>query len=197
MYRIPIFVVLCLCVSGCTSMQLSAAKYSAQGLLDLTKDRYIRSDDVVLVRGLNGNPNRLYLRRSMNPMWGPSDLLGKSGIGWWDYVESNRRIQIYSSAAVAMYGSNSFVMSPDAYRSWKGQLKVMSERYKDNKDFSMYEHLLMTQAKGEEASSEFKQEKKMFAIRNSEKAFSPVKPKGHDFLSRAELFSLGFIYEKK
>jgi len=98
---------------------------------------------------------------------------------------------------VAMYGSNSFVMSPDAYRSWKSQWKSMSERYKDNKDFSMYEHLLRKQAKGEEATSEFKQEKKMFAIRNSEKASAPVTPKGHDFLPRAGLFSLGFIYEKR
>ena len=193
MYRFAVVAVL-FCV-GCTNMQLSVAKYSAQGAFDLTKDRYIRSNDVVLVKGIDGNPNRLYMRRGMNPLFGPSELLGESGVSWWQYVESNRRIQIYSSVSVAMYGKYGFVMSPDALRSWKSQNESMEKRY-DLKDFLLYEHLLRKQASSEEAAAEFKQEKKMFSVRN--KKLNPVVSSGsHDFMSRAELFSRGFTYEKK
>jgi hypothetical protein len=176
---------------------MAATTYTVEGTGYLSYDRYKRSDDVVLVKGLPGKPNRLYLRRGVNPLWGPGDSLAKSGVEWWDYVESNRRIQIYSNVGVAVYGKYKFVMSKEAYEAWAAFEGKASKKYPKQTDYVMNEHLLEKQAQIEEATSEMKQEKKMFSQRND-----PVQAEEnlwgeHDGLTAEELVAAGFSHEKK
>jgi len=184
-------------VSGCSSIGTTAVKYSVEGLGYISADRYKRSDDVVLVKGFPGKPNRLYVRRGMNPLWGPSELLGDSGIGWWDYVEKNRRVQIYSSVSVAMFGKYEFLLSPDAYKCWVKEREHMNAKYASEVDLGMYQHLLQTQAQFEESTSELKQEKRMFKIRQKPYIEADIKKGSHDELSFGELVGIGFIHKKE
>jgi hypothetical protein len=158
--------ILFLLLSGCSSNQMTVAWYGAEAIGYTSFDRYKRSDDVVLVLGENGEPNVLCMRRGNNILWGPSkDLKEKSGLGFWEYTERNRKIQIYDNIAIARYGKYKFDMSPDAEKAWKKYEEWMSEKYKTQTDYIMYEHLLRKKAKVNEAQSEMKQEAYMFKNR--------------------------------
>lgn len=153
--------------SGCSSTEMSAGWYAAEGVAYATYDRYKKSDDVVLIKGVDGNPNRLVMRRGWNKLWGPSEnLKSYSELGFWEYTENQRRIQIYENVGVAKYGKYDFLMSTNVAKQWIAFQKNMEEKYPTQTDYIMYEHLLRKQAKINEATSEYKQEKYMFKHRN-------------------------------
>lgn len=152
---------------GCTQNQLTAGWYAVEAVGYGGYDRYQRSDDVVLVKGINGEPNLLCMRRGKNKLWGPSaNLQESSGLGFWEYVEKNRKIQIYENIAVAMYGKYEFELSPEANQAWEQYKEWMSEKYPTQVDYIMYEHLLRRRAQINEAVSELKQEQYLFKHRN-------------------------------
>jgi hypothetical protein len=107
------------------------------------------------------------MRRGFNKLWGPSDNLAKySGLGFWDYIERNRRIQIYENVGVAHYGKYEFEMTREVEEAWSDFLNQMERDYVNQTDFIMFEHLLRKRAKINEATSELKQEQYMFKHRN-------------------------------
>jgi hypothetical protein len=75
----------------------------------------------------------------------------------------------------------------------------MAKKYPKQVDYAMFEHLVGSEAALQESTSELKQEKKMFAIRNKPEAKTEPVPVGvtHDILSRSALRAIGFVYEKK
>jgi hypothetical protein len=157
----------CLFLVGCTQNQLTATWYAVEGVGYLGYDRYKRSDDVVLIKGTDGKSNLLCMRRGNNPLWGPSHQLKiSSSLGFWEYVEKNRRIQIYENVAAAKYGKHKFVMSEDAQKAWKKHQEWMAKKFPKRIDYIMYEHLMRRRAAINEAVSELKQEEHLFKIRN-------------------------------
>jgi hypothetical protein len=159
---------LVLCVlCGCSQNQLTVGWYAVEGVGYLGYDRYKRSDDVILVKGVNGEPNLLCMRRGKNILWGPSAKLQESsGLTFWEYVERNRKIQIYENVAAAKYGKYKFVMTPETEKAWKKHLVWMGKKYSKRTDYNMYEHLLRKRALINEAVSELKQEQYLFKHRN-------------------------------
>lgn len=154
-------------VSGCTQNQLTAGWYAVEAVGYTGYDRYKRSDDAVLIKGINGEPNLLCMRRGKNILWGPSEKLREaSGLTFWEYVEKNRKIQIYESVAVAKYGKYKFEMTPETTQALKEYEAWMSEKYPTQTDYIMYEHLLRRRAQINEAVSELKQEEYLFKHRN-------------------------------
>jgi hypothetical protein len=141
--------------------------YAIEGVGYTAYDRAIRSNDVVLVKGIDGRPNILCMRRGRNKLWGPSENLSRiSGLGFWNYTENNRRIQIYENIGVAMNGKYKFEMTPEAQKEWNRYQKWMDKKFPTQIDYVMYEHLLKMTAQINESVSELKQEKYMFKHRN-------------------------------
>jgi len=153
---------------GCTQSQLTAGWYAAEAVGLTGYDRYKRADDVILVKGINGESNLLCKRRGLNKLWGPSEKLReKSGISFWKYVEKNRKIQIYENVGVAQYGKYNFAMTPEVEKELKKFEDDMVKKYPTQTDYIMYEHLLRRKAQINESVSELKQEKYMFKHRNN------------------------------
>jgi len=160
------FVLMILCmimITGCSGSQLTGTWYAVEGVGLYSYDRYQKCDDVVLVKGINGEPNRVFMRRGWNKLWGASSQLKKySGVRYWRYLEKNRKIQFYDDIAVARYGKYKFEASTNATKSWIKYEKWMSKKYPKKEDYMRYEHLLRKRAKINEATSEWKQEVYMF-----------------------------------
>jgi len=159
---------MCLVLTGCSSSQVTGTWYGIEAVGLYSYNRTTQSNDVVLVKGKDGIPNRVYMRRGWNKLWGPSPELKMSGLGYWDYVEKNRRIQIYENIGVAMYGkyAGKFEMTKEVAKKWIAYEKWMSKKYPKQVDYAMYEHLLRKKAKIAEATSEYKQELYHFKHRN-------------------------------
>ena len=154
-------------ISGCGQNQLTMGWYAVEAVGYTGYDRYKRSDDAVLVMGIEKEPNLLCMRRGPNKLWGPSAKLQEaSGLGFWEYIEKNRKIQIYENVAVAKYGKHKFEMSKAASEALAAYQKKMEEKYPTQTDYIMYEHLLRRRAQINEAVSELKQEEYMFKHRN-------------------------------
>ena len=159
---------LCLVLlSGCTGSQLTGSWYAIEGIGFYSYDRYQKSDDVVLVKGMDGKTNKVFMRRGWNKLWGPSPSLKKDAkIKYWRYLEKNRKIQIYENIAVAKFGKYKFEMSENAAKKLVKFEKWMSKKYPKKEDYMRYEHLLRKRAKVNEAMSEWKQEVSMFKMRD-------------------------------
>jgi len=142
---------------------MTGSWYIIEGAGIYAYDRYQKHDDVVLVKGIDGKPNVVYMRRGKNVLWGPSaDLHENSGVSYWQYLEKNRRIQVYENIGVANYGSYKFIMSEDSQSAWSAFKKMMEKKYPDSATYMRYEYLLTKKAKINEAKSELKQEEFMF-----------------------------------
>jgi len=155
---------LCLVIlAGCSSSSVTGTWYAIEGVGLYSYNRYQQHDDVVLVKGLDGEPNRVFMRRGWNKLWGASsELKNYSNIRYWRYLEKNRRIQIYENIAVARYGKYKFEASTNAAKDWIVFEAWMSKKYPNKEDYMRYEHLLRKRAKINEATSEWKQEVYMF-----------------------------------
>jgi len=155
-------------IVGCTQGQITMGWYVVEGVAYTGYDRYQRANDVVLVKGINEEPNLLCMRRGNNKLWGPSAKLQEaSGLGFWEYVEKNRKIQIYESVGTAKFGKYKFEMTPEVKAELEKYEAWMVEKYPTQTDYLMYEHLLRRRAQINEAVSELKQEEYLFKHRNN------------------------------
>lgn len=160
-------IVFSMILSGCGSSNPVVTIYQVEGVALTGYTLINRADDVVVVFGRDGNPNKVFCRRDDFILVGPSkDLKSASPAGttWFDYVESNRSFQIYSSAKVAAYGkyAENLVWSIEAEKKLADELSDVTKKYPTQEEFQRYEYVLRRQAQFEEAQSEWKQEKKAF-----------------------------------
>lgn len=158
-------------LAGCVATENPMATYYGAEAVGLTAWTLAdRADDVVVVFGRDGAPNRIFPRRGdLTPIGPNADLKvwSPKGTDWWDYTEDNRSFQIYSSAKVAAYGkhADTLVWSDGAKTMLDADLREMQEDYPGTESYQRFEYMLRRQAQFEEARSAWKQERKALETR--------------------------------
>jgi hypothetical protein len=186
------FLLLCLAAAGCTNLGLMVGYYSVEAGAYVTVDRMIKSNDVVIVKGQEGRPNLCFTRRGWNKVFGPSANLANNGIGWFEYIERNPRLQIFDNIETAVFSNYSFIMDPECSKLWEAAEKAMLKKYKTNQDYAEYCRYLSAMADARETASELKQERCAFNHRNDKDNDSPIQPGLYDYMPDQALLKLGF-----